>query len=54
MRKYGGRDILRAIFGGFFVLVGLTSLFFVGFHELTEVPKYIARAVLLLCFGGIF
>ena len=54
MEKHGAMNALRSLFCRFFALVGLAALLFVGAEYLSELPFYIEKAILALCFGGIF
>ena len=54
MEKYRLLDALRVIFFRFFAAVGLAALLLSGAECLSDAPKYIEKAVLALCFGGIF
>ena len=54
MEKYRLFDVLRATFCRFFAAVGLSAMLFVAAESFSEVPKYIEKAVRLLCFGGFF
>jgi hypothetical protein len=54
MEKNSVYGVLRMIFCRSFAFVGLTALIFLAFSVLSQMPDLIEKAILSLCFGGIF
>ena len=54
MEKYRLLDALRVIFFRFFAAVGLAAILLVVMESPSEAPKFIEKAMLWVCFGGIF